>query len=169
MKQVLTTAALCATVIVLLKLVILVVSVFCRNEMLTEVSFGLLLTTEADLLYFSTALMAAQPLYGTLCLVLLTPITVSCLFYASLFAPVCTSRPRLAYPVIAIAPVLAHLLLVFSLWSMPQQMTIFVLQIPVHLIACWSYQKTDTIWTLILTHMLSNMVFALLMWGLGFI
>lgn len=162
-KKIFGTAALCAAAIVVLKLVVMVLAVFTGNALFAEVSFGTLLTTEADLMFYSTALMAEQPLWGTLFAVLLAPMTVSCLYYGSVFAPVCTSRPKLAYLLAALTPVLARLLQVFALWSMQQQMAIYIIQIPIHLIACWSYQKTDTIWTPILTHLLSNLALALLL------
>ena len=162
-KKVFGTAAICALIIVLLKIVIFLLASFSGNQLFAEAAFGTLLTTEMDLMYFSTALMVEQPLYTMLFVVLLTPITTSCLFYGSVFAPVCTSRPKLAYVLAALTPAVAHLLIVFCMWPMSQQMAIYLIQIPVHLIACWSYQKTDTIWTPILTHMLSNLVLALLM------
>lgn len=162
-KKVFATAAICAAVIIVLKLVILVLSVLTGNTLFADASFGSLLTSEADLMFFSTALIPQQPLWGTLFVVLMAPVTVSCIYYGSIFAPVCTSRPKLAYVLVALVPVLARLAMVFALWSLPQQLAIFLVQIPVHLVACWSYQKTDTIWTPILTHMLSNLVLALLL------
>lgn len=155
-------AAACAAVIVLLKVVIFALSLIGPNVLFAEMAFGTLLTTETDLLYFSTALLAIEPLWGLLCLLVLAPVTVSCLFYASLFAPVCTSRPWLAYVLMVVASGLLHLSLVFCLWPLEQQLAIWLIQIPVHLIACWSFQKTDTIWTPITVHMLSNLAMALL-------
>lgn len=167
-KKILGTAAVCAAIIVALKLTIVVLSAFSGNQQFAQASYGSLLTTEMDLMFFSTALIAEQPLYGTLCVVLLAPVTVSCLYYGSVFAPVCTSRPWLAYLLAAVTPVLAQLLMVFCLWPMEQQMAIYLINIPVHLIACWSYQKTDTIWTPILTHTFSNLALApLLLWMMG--
>lgn len=166
-KKIFGTAAICAAIIVVLKVATVVLSVVCGNALFAEVSFGSLLTTEADLLFFSTALIPQEPLWSTVFVILLAPITVSCLYYGSIFAPVCTSRPWLAYLLAGLTPALAHLSLVFCLWSMPQQMAIYLVQVPVHLIACWSYQKTDTIWTPIFTHMLSNLVLVLLLWVIG--
>ena len=124
-KKILGIAAICAAMIAALKLAILVLSLVSGNALFTQVSFGSLLTTEADLMFFSTALVEGQPLWGTLCVLLLTPITTSCLYYGSIFAPVCTSRPWLAYLLVALTPVLIHLSLVFCMWSMPQQIAIY--------------------------------------------
>lgn len=167
-KQVLGTAAVCAAAIVVLKVAMWILFAAGRNELFAQMALDSLLTTEADLLYFSTALIGDQPLWGTLCLVILTPVTISCLYYASVFAPICTKRPWLAYLLMAVLPVLPRLSLAFCLWPIEQEMAIYLVQLPVHMIACWSYQKTDTVWTPILVHFMSNLVLAMLMlWVFG--
>lgn len=100
-KAVFGTAAICAVMIVVLKLGIWILSVFCQNMLFAEAAFGTLLTTGADLLYFPTALIGEEPLWGTLCMVMLAPITTSCTPYAPVFAPICIRRPWLAYLVMA--------------------------------------------------------------------
>lgn len=167
-KKVFGTAGICAAVIVVFRLVMVLLAIFRGNRLLADASFGSLLTTEADLLYYSTAMLQAEPLWGTICVILLTPITTSCLFYASIFAPACTSRPWLGYLLAAIVPGVAHLSLVFCLWPMEQQMAVYFLQLPVHLLACWSYQKTDTVWTPIFTHLFANLALTpVLLWFMG--
>lgn len=161
-KDVFGTAAACAVVIVVLKLATWILCAVSGNAVFAEAAFGSLVTTEADLLYYSTALIGTQPIWGTLCLVFLVPFTITCLFYASVFAPICTTRPWLAYLLIAVLPVLPRLSLVFCLWPLQQEMAIYLLQLPIHLIACWSYQKTDTVWTPIATLVFSNLASALL-------
>lgn len=164
-KKVFGTAAVCAAVVVVYRLALVVLSVFSGSMLFSEVAFGTLLTTEADLLYYSTAMLSVEPLWGALCVILLTPITTSCLFYASVFAPACTSRPWLGYLLAALVPGVAHLTLVFCLWPFEQQMAVYLVQLPVHLIACWSYQKTDTIWTPIFIHLFANLsLMPLLLW-----
>ena len=161
-KEVLATAGICAAVITVLKLAIFVLSEFSRNIPLVNVAFGSLITTEADLLFFSSAVISTQPLWGTLCVVFLVPVTTTCLLYASIFAPVCERRPWLAYAVMTALLLVKHLAMVFCLWSMDEEMTLFLVTLPVHLVACWAYEKTDTVWTPILIHVFSNAAMALL-------
>lgn len=161
-KNVLVTAVDCASAIVVLKYTTFIVCSLSGNLVFEEAAFGSLLTTEADLLYYSTGLISEQPLWGTLCLTIPVPIVISCLYYACVFAPVCVKRPWLAYLLIAVLPLLPRLSLVFCLWPLETEMAVYLLQLPVHLIACWSYQKTDTVWTPIAVHIISNLVLALI-------
>ena len=89
----------------------------------------------------------------------MTPLTVSCLLYGCVFAPMCVKKPWLAY-VVTIVLALAQKLMIFACFhSYEEQIALFWLQLPMHLIACWSYQKTDTIWTPIAVHMIANLIF----------
>ena len=164
-KQVLGTAVSCAAVIIFIKLAIWIIAAMSKNALFAQVAVGSFLTTEADLLYYSTAVLTEQPLWGTLCLILLEPFIISCLFYATAFAPICTSRPLLAYLAVTVLFLLLNLVLAFCLWSLEVQLAIYLVQLPVHLIACWAYQKTDTVWTPILIHFLTNSVLAFLSFG----
>lgn len=161
-KEVLCTAGLCAVIIVVLKVMILFLSLYCGNGLYSDAAFGSFHTSETDLLLFSTVVVGSQPLWGTLCFVLLAPITTSCLLYASIFAPMCERKPWLAYLLMAFMCLIKHLLMSFCLWPIEQEMAIFLVTLPVHLIACWSYQKTDTVWTPIVVHTLSNLTMSLL-------
>lgn len=161
-KEILLTAGICAAVICVLKLAMFVLSQMTQNILFTNAAFGSLLTTEADLLFFSTAVIGEQPIWGTLCTVFLVPVTTTCLLYASVFAPICEHRPWLAYLVMTVLLLVKHLIMVFCLWSLEEEMTIFLITLPVHLVACWAYEKTDAIWTPILIHVFSNAAMALL-------
>ena len=161
-KEVLGTAAVCASLIVVLKLVAWIVAVLSGSTLIAQAAFGSLLTTETDLLFYSTAVLCEQPLWGTLCLGILAPITTCCLLYASVFAPICTTRPWLAYLVMTALFLLMRLTMALCLWPMEEELAIFLVQLPVHLIACWAYEKTDTVWTPILIHILVNLAMALI-------
>lgn len=159
-KEVLKTAGFCAMIATFCKLAGWNLAADSGNFLYADAAAGSFLTTESDLLFFPTAVLYYQPLWGTLCLGLLTPITVSCLLYASVFAPICTSRPWLAYPVMAGSLLLIRLSFAFCLWPIKEELAIYLVQLPVHMIACWSYQKTDTVWTPILMHLFTNLVLA---------
>ena len=156
-KKVLITAIVCAGAIVLLKAAIYLFTFLHHDPFWVDAAWGYLLTTESDMAFYSTALLETQPLWGTLCVVLLTPVTTSCLLYACVFAPVCNNRPWLAYILVTVAFLVIQLLKVFGLWAWDQQLSGFLIQFAIHLIACLSYQITDTIWTPIAVHSLSNL------------
>ena len=156
------TVAACAAGIVLLKLTLCTLAFLSRNLLWIETAFGCLLTTESDLAHYSLSLMELHPLWATLCFVLLTPVTVSCLLYAGIFAPVCNHRPWLAYLLVTVGFLILQLLKVLSVWSLHQELVIFFTQFAVHLIACLAYQLTDTVWAPIATHSLANLTLSLL-------
>ncbi len=158
----LTTMVICTAAIILLKLSICTLTFFIPNPLWMNAAFGCLMTTESDVAFYSDALLATQPLLGTLCVILLTPFTTSCLIYACVFAPVCNRRPWLAYLLVAVALLAIQVLKVLGLWSWEQQLVNFAVQLAVHLIACLSYQITDTVWTPIAVHSLSNLGLSLI-------
>lgn len=101
------------------------------------------------------------PLWGTFCMTLICPIASICLFYATGFAPMCTRNPVLGYILGAFVASLPRLLGYLTMTHYAGILPSILFQIPVHLIACWSYQKTDTIWAPIATHTVVNLISSL--------
>lgn len=104
-------------------------------------------------------LAASRPVWGTASMVLCSPFAICGLYYALGFAPLCVKdKPVLAY--INVAVITAIPVVIDILWR--QQVDLVVLQyfmrLPVHLIACWSYQKTDNTWTPILSLSAVNLI-----------
>lgn len=159
-KKVFGTAAAASGAIITLKMIFIGIAGYTQNELLFNAAYGTVLANESDLMYYSSALMAYQPLWGTLTLVFLAPFTVSCLLYACVFAPVCKTRPALAYLLVTLLTLLIRLSVAFCLWPLQEELVIYILLLPIHLIACWAYQRTDTIWTPIIVHFFSNLFFA---------
>lgn len=157
-KQVAKTTALVVFLCLGLKLLMILVSAFMPYEFAAIAALGSLPLAEMDLLYFSGDLLYRSPLWGFICLVFFAPITVSCLYYACCFAPICNERPKLAYAAVALAVLLPRLAISFSAWSLHEEITIYLVQLPIHLAACWAYQKTDTIWTPIAIHTITNLI-----------
>ncbi len=92
-------------------------------------------------------LVENNPLFGAVCMTLLVPFGICGLFYASGFCTVAYKNTKLAYPVVAVLLLLPH---VFDILWRGQTFDVlftYVLQLPIHLFACWSYQKTDCVWT----------------------
>lgn len=102
-------------------------------------------------------LVKSQPIFGTVCYSLFAPITVVGLFYVSGFAPVCRRSRWLGYLVVTV--VLAVPCAFDILWRGNAELVITVLlrQLPMHWIACWTYQKADTVWAPIATVAIFNL------------
>lgn len=157
-KSFICTVMICLVLVILLKFAVFIAASFAGNEFIGYAAFGSLPTSEMDLLYFSSLLPYYSPVYGTICLVFLAPVTTSCLYYACCFAPICCGRPWRAYLAVAVALLIPRLALVLSVWTLSEELIIYALQLPVHLLLCWAYQKTDTIWTPITVITLSNLL-----------
>lgn len=117
---------------------------------------------ESTLMITPGLLVDTLPLYGTLCHVLITPIVVVGLFYVPVFAPMCCRKPLLGYVMVTLAllvPLVADIMYRDTLELLGEM---FLLQLPIHLIACWSYQKADTVWAPIATLSIFNLATSIL-------
>lgn len=151
-----------------IKVLTLVAALFGGQYETADILLASLPTGELDLFYVFADLIYLSPVYGTLYLVLLAPVTTCCLYYACGFAPVSYERPKLAYLVIAGVLLVPRLALAFSFWTLSDQLILWLVQLPVHLVACWTYQKTDNVWAPIAVHSLTNLVVSLLIiWLFG--
>lgn len=105
----------------------------------------------------SGLLVKLQPIFGTICLSIFTPIAMVGLFYVSIFAPVCRRNCWLGYVVVTVLMAVPCALDI--LWRGQASLTIliFILQLPMHWIACWTYQKADTVWAPIVTLAIFNL------------
>lgn len=119
--------------------------------------------SETSVLLQTGAIVLKNPVFGILAMTVLTPLTVSCMFYAAVFAPLCCKNPAVAYPVTALMLLLPRLFNGWWLDGWSYELWIYALQLPIHLIACWSYQKTDTVWTPITVLSISNLLMCLLL------
>ena len=107
-----------------------------------------------------------QPIFGTVALSVFAPISICALFYCLGFAPVCYHKPWLAYLCVAAITLIPPVIDI--LWRGEAAFVLggYLVQLPVHLLACWSYQKTDNVWTpllsLVITNLLASIVLPLL-------
>ena len=91
-------------------------------------------------------------------LIVLGPVTTACLFYATAFAPLCVAGKRFwAYVSLAVLLAVPRIITYFTVWGGHKEVSLYLAQLPIHLIACWTYQKTDTIWAPIFTHAIVNL------------
>lgn len=106
-------------------------------------------------------MVLSNPVFGTLCMTLLVPFSVCGIFYATGFAPACCKKSWLGYLCVSLV-VLAVALFEFDWrWNDPEVLMTFIVRLPVHLVACWAYQKTDNIWTPIMAIGAFNLVASL--------
>ena len=102
------------------------------------------------------------PVIGTLCNAVFTPISVTGLIYAAGFAPMCCRRTWLGYltlPLVLLGPVVFEIM-----WRGLSDYVIptYLLQLPMHYIACWAYQKADTVWAPVTTLALFNLLVSII-------
>lgn len=99
----------------------------------------------------SGSVVQNNPVAGTLVMTLLVPFSVCAMFYSTAFAPVCTRNRWLGYLTMAAVALLAVLGDVF--WYAEENYAVieYLLRLPIHMFACWAYQKTDNILAPIMT------------------
>ena len=107
-------------------------------------------------------LVDLQPVFGTICCSLFVPFSIVGLFYASGFAPVCRRSRWLGYVVVTL--MLAVPCVLDILWRDQAELIIpfYALQLPMHWIACWTYQKADTVWAPVVTLAIFNLATSVL-------
>lgn len=91
-------------------------------------------------------LVEGNPVFGTLCLTVLVPVTVCGLFYVTVFGPVCCNHGGYAYTAVTLLLILPSAFDIFWRGDLEFEILTYLFRLPVHLLACWSYQKTDTVW-----------------------
>ena len=104
-----------------------------------------------------------QPIFGTVALSVFAPISICALFYCFGFAPVCYHKPWLAYLCVAAITLIPPVIDI--LWRGEAAFVLggYLVQLPVHLLACWSYQKTDNVWTPMLSLAITNLIASILL------
>lgn len=118
--------------------------------------------TNFEVMMSASETVAANHILGTIAVAVFSPIAISGLFYAPCFAPICGKRPWLAY--LAVSLLLLSVSGFDILWrdNAVTVLILYALRLPIHLLACWSYEKTDSIWTPIGSLAVFNLLFALL-------
>ena len=120
---------------------------------------GSLPMTGIELMMLPGEFVSLGGLPAMVVLVVLGPVTASCLFYATAFAPVCVSGKRWqAYLSVSALLAVPRIITACTVWGGWKELPLYLAQLPIHWIACWSYQKTNTIWAPIFAHALVNMI-----------
>ena len=107
---------------------------------------------------------------ATVFLTVLGPVITVCMFYTTVFAPLCGSGKRfVAYAALAVILAVPRIITSFAVWGGWKELPLYLTQLPIHLLACWTYQKTDTVWTPIFTLAIANLLSCILLFGLKFV
>ncbi len=108
-----------------------------------------------------------EPIFGTVALSVFAPISICGLFYCFGFAPVCYKKPWLAYLCIVVITLIPPVIDILWRGEAALFLSGYLVRLPIHLLACWSYQKTDNVWTpivsLAVTNLLASIVLPLLL------
>lgn len=127
-------------------------------ELFSIAVYGTLPITELDVLFYSTDLVYLLPVIGLISTVLLAPFAITCAYYAIGFAPAFNVRPWLGYVVVAVVTAIPHICNACTYWDPTVEAVLYVSQLPLHLLACRAYQKTENIWAPIACLMFANLV-----------
>lgn len=114
--------------------------------------------TEMSISQTSLLLISTKPVFGTIALSLFSPITMCGLFYCLGFAPICSKKPWPAYLCITVITMIPPAINILWRDEIVLSICSYIVGLPIHLIACWSYQKTDNIWTPLLSLVVVNLL-----------
>ena len=115
-------------------------------------------------------LLAVQPIWGGIVMSVFSSIIICSLFYCGVFAPICYKEPWLAYVCTAVATLIPAIINILwrgeteTFWAI----CTYIVQLPIHLVMCWSYQKTDNVWTPLLSLMVFNMLTSIALYTIFF-
>ena len=128
-------------------------------ESAATVFFGALPMTGVELMLLPGDFAIFGGIPAMLFLVVLGPVITACMFYATAFAPVCASgRRTLAYFAVAALLAVPRSITYFTVWGGWKEVALYLAQLPIHWLACWTYEQTDTVWAPIFTLAFVNLL-----------
>lgn len=107
--------------------------------------------TEMTVSHSPLFVLELQPVFGTITFSIFTPIAVCAFFYCLGFAPLCNIKPWLGYLGVAVMALIPPIIDIIWRGNAAYVLLGYLARLPVHLLACWSYQKTDNVWTPLLS------------------
>lgn len=109
--------------------------------------------SEKNFVTYPLYMLHTHPVLATVCMTVLAPVSISCLYYGSCFAQVCYRKPWLAYPATALLIALPRIVNCMTFrWDSGFEMLQYCYQLPLHFLACYAYQKTDSILAPVIVH-----------------
>lgn len=104
-----------------------------------------------------------EPIFGTIALSVFSPISMCVLFYCFVFAPICYHKPWLAYLSIVAITLIPSAIDIHWRGEAIFVLSGYLVRLPIHLLACWSYQKTDNVWTPLISLVITNLLASILL------
>lgn len=157
-KKTLVTVLTCLGIFIVLLTVLMLLGMFVPGlEVLLNMQ-NAVPVSELELMMSPMQLTQANKIFGTLSLVLFTPLTVSCLLYGLGFSPACNVHPVLGYVSLLAVLALHRSLNYYTVGTIELENMMYAVQLPAHLLACVAYHRTETIFAPILFHMLLNLL-----------
>ena len=104
-----------------------------------------------------------QPICGTVVLSVFTPISICVLFYCFGFAPICCQKPWAAYLCVGAITLIPSIVDILWRGDVAFVLVGYLVRLPIHLLACWSYQKTDNVWTPMVSLAVTNLLLCMIL------
>ncbi len=120
-------------------------------------------TVEMSVSHSPLFVIELEPIFGSIALSIFAPISICALFYCFGFAPICTRKPWCAYLCIAVITLIPPVIDILWRGDVVFVLSGYIVHLPIHLIACWSYQKTDNVWTPMASLMISNILASIIL------
>ena len=108
-------------------------------------------------------LIDIKPILGAITVSVFAPISVCALFYCLGFSPVCTKKTWPAYLCIAAVTLIPTIIDILWRGQAALFLSGYLVRLPIHLLACWSYQKTDNVWTPLVSLAIVNLLASVLL------
>ena len=70
----------------------------------------------------------------------------------------CYKKPWLAYLCIAVITLIPPVVDILWRGEATLVLSVYLIRLPIHLLACWSYQKTDNVWTPLVSLVITNLL-----------
>lgn len=128
------------------------------TEWLSLAAWCALPMSETEWLFFSGDLIYYNPIGGSICAIVLAPVTISCLYYCVGFVPAFNRRPWMGYAVVAMVIACVHIRNALTVSTPTTELVAFAAQLPIHLMACRAFRKADSIFAPIFTLSLANLL-----------
>ena len=157
-EQVISAAAIVAGGLLAMAVIWYGIYFLTGNDLFYIAAYGTIPISEMDILTLSSFMVIGKPFLGTVCMVVLVPVITGCLYYAVGFCGTYNIRPWLGYLTVALLIAFPRICNGVTYWDPQEQLVLYLAQLPVHLLSCWAYQKTDTVWTPIIAHMITNLI-----------
>ncbi len=128
--------------------------------------FGVFPITEFNVFFSASSIIETNPIIGIVCNAVFAPMVIVGIFYAACFAPLGAKNTWLGYigVTVFLALIAVYYIFYWSGYSGISTGVVIVgllMHLPVHLLACWSCQKTDGIIAPILSLTAINLITSL--------